>query len=303
MPKQLYRVLLIVFSAVFLVSSGFVVNAVIQSKKQQNQFDELSSMVEQAQQGQIPAPPITNNNSTDDDTTTDGTTETTDNTLPPESNGTPGITGPALQVPTHMVVKNPVTGQDVSVLREYAMIYTMNPDLVGWIKIDGTRINYPVMQTPDRPNYYLTRDFYGKDSVYGCIYAAEAANINTPSDNITLYGHKMKDGSMFAGLHDYKKKQFYEKNPYITFDTLSEHHTYQIMSVFKISTTVNFNFPYHTFVNGNETSFTEFVKKCKALSLYDTGVDAVYGDKLITLSTCEHTISGGRLVVVAKRIS
>ena len=307
MPKQLYRVLLIVFSAVFLISSGFVVNAVIQSKKQQKQFDELSNMVEQAQQGLIPTPPITNNKPNDSNDTTTGetteTTETTDGTPSPEPTGPPSITGPVLQAPTHMIVKNPVTGQNVTVLREYAMIYAMNPDLVGWIKIDGTKINYPVMQTPDRPNYYLDRDFYGKNSVYGCIYAAEAADINAPSDNITIYGHKMKDGSMFAALQDYKKKKFYESHPYITFDTLNEHHTYQIISVFKISTTVNYNFPYHTFVDGNETSFATFVKKCKDLSLYDTGIDAVYGDKLITLSTCDHTIRDGRLVVVAKRIS
>ena len=304
MPKWLYRVLLIVFSAVFLISAGLVVDFFLQSRKQRNQFNELSSLVEQVQQGQMPTFPEAGKNPPDsDDTTSADTTKATEDTLSPEPTGDSAITGPVVELPAHVLVKNPVTGQDVTVLREYAMIFAMNPDLVGWIKIDGTKVNYPVMQTPDRPNYYLTRDFYGKDSKYGCIYAAETADINAPSDNITIYGHKMRDGSMFASLQNYNNKQFYEKRPYITFDTLIEHHTYQIISVFKISTSVNFNFPYHTFVDGNEATFTEFVKKCKALALYDTGINAAEGDKLITLSTCDHTISGGRLVVVAKRIS
>ncbi len=302
MPKWLYRILLIVFVAIFCISGGLLADYFIKSRKQQKQYGELSNLVEQIQQGHDPIFTDPSQNATDSvtETTSPDFTEPTQSTEPTGPNND---TKPKPSLPTHVFVKHPVTGKVMKILREYAPIFNLNPDLVGWIKIDGTNINYPVMQTPDRPNYYLTRDFYKKNSKHGCIYAAEAADINAPSDNITIYGHKMLDGSMFAALHNYKDKNFYQKYPYITFDTLTEHHTYQIISVFQTHATVESGFPYHTFVDGNETTFGEFVKKCKALSLYNTGVDAVYGDKLITLSTCDRTISSGRLVVVAKRIS
>lgn len=305
MSKGLYRVLLIVFVAIFCISGGLLVDYYIKSRNQKNLYEDLSSLVEQIQQGHTPIFTDPSQNTTDSatETTSSEFTESTQSTEPTEPIASTTPTEPAPPLPTHVFVKHPVTGKIVKILREYAPIFNMNPDLVGWIKIDGTNINYPVMQTPDRPNYYLTRDFYGKNSKHGCIYAAEAADINAPSDNITIYGHKMLDGSMFAALHNYKDTNFYKKYPYITFDTLTEHHTYQILSVFQISATVEAGFPYHTFVNGDEATFGEFVKKCKTLSLYNTGVDAVYGDKLITLSTCDRTISYGRLVVVAKRSS
>ena len=107
---------------------------------------------------------------------------------------------------------------------------------------------------------------------------------------------------MFAALHDYKKKDFFKAHPYISFDTIYEHYDYQILSVF-ITTADAEGFAYHLYVDGDMDAFTEYVAKCKELSLYDTGVNASYGDKLITLSTCEHNIDDGRLVVVAKRIT
>ena len=115
----------------------------------------------------------------------------------------------------------------------------------------------------------------------------------------------MADGSMLAVLHKYTSKDFYEANPYITFDTLYEHHTYQIMAVFETTDIVGDGFAYHMFVDGNIVSFPDFVAQCKKLSMYETGVNAVYGDKLLTLSTCDNNVadSHGRFVVVAKRIS
>ena len=125
-----------------------------------------------------------------------------------------------------------------------------------------------------------------------------------PTDNVVLYGHRMRDRSMFAQLDKYEKKSFYEENPYIYFDTLTELHTYQVMAVFVTSAVKDQGFPYHKFVTAvDEEAFNNFVDGCKGWSLYDTGVDAVYGDKLITLSTCDYTIPEGRLVVVAKRVA
>ena len=184
------------------------------------------------------------------------------------------------------------------------LTFRREPEIWGWLRIEGTRLNYPVMQTPNEPNYYLYRDFYKNSNKNGCLYAREDCDINGPSDNITIYGHHSKaTGVMFNTLNGYTQKSFWEAHPYIQFDTLTEHHTYEIVAVFKTSANLGEGFAYHEFVNAaSEEEFNKFVKTCKELSFYDTGVTAQYGDKLITLSTCEYTLNNGRLAVVAKRI-
>ena len=192
-------------------------------------------------------------------------------------------------------------------LLEYAEVYELNPDLVGWIRIDGTKIDYPVMQSPDRTDYYLNKDFDRKESVRGCIYIREQCDINKPSDNITIYGHNMLDGSMFAALGDYTKKETWENNPLIFFDTLYEYRTYKIFAVFKTSANLGAGFSYHKMVDAaNEEEFNEFISTIKRLSkqdFYDTGITPQYGDKIICLSTCEYTLDNGRFVVCAMRIA
>jgi len=189
-------------------------------------------------------------------------------------------------------------------LAGYKEIYEMNTDTVGWIKMEGTEMDYPVMQTPSDPDFYLYRNFDKADSTRGSVYAWSAADINTPSDNITLFGHNMADGSMFACLNAYTSKTAWENNSLIFFDTLYEYHTYKIFAVFKTSANIGQGFSYHKFVDAaNEQEFNDFVSTCKKLSFYDTGITPVYGDKLIALSTCEYTLDNGRLVVCAVRIT
>ena len=204
-----------------------------------------------------------------------------------------------------ITVRNPATGETMKVLPEYAQIYTMNPDLVGWISIEGTKINYPVVQSSmDNANYYLKRNFEKKYSSHGCLYVNEAADVFAPSDNVTIYGHRMQDGSMFGQLGLYTDKGFWKAHQYIRFDTVQERHLYQIISVFSTTASLDQGFAYHSFVNAQDSSsFNAYVQQCMALSYYDTGITAEPGDKLITLSTCEYTNTNGRLVVVAKRIT
>lgn len=186
----------------------------------------------------------------------------------------------------------------------YKEIYEMNNDVVGWIKMEGTQMDYPVMQTPSNPNFYLYRNFDKANSQRGSVYAWESADINTPSDNITLFGHNMADGSMFACLNAYTSKNAWDNNSLIFFDTLNEYHTYKIFAVFKTSANIGQGFSYHKFVDAaNEQEFNDFVSTCKKLAFYDTGITPVYGDKLICLSTCEYTLDNGRLVVAAVRIT
>ena len=179
-------------------------------------------------------------------------------------------------------------------------LYEINNDIVGWIKIDGTNINYPVMQTKDRPQFYLRKDFYKKYSQWGTPFLAENCDIQT-SDNLIIYGHHINNLKMFGELEKYRNKDFYKNHKNIKFykkDNLTE---YEIISVFR--TTANSEFKYYEFVNANnEKEFETFVTKCKELSFYNTENNAEYGDKFITLVTCDYSIKNGRLVVVAKKV-
>lgn len=210
---------------------------------------------------------------------------------------------PTLEPDATVLITQPDSEEEVGILSEYAPIYEKNPDLVGWIEIDGTAIDYPVLQRKSEPNYYLKRNFEGASSDHGAIYVSESCDVSAPSDNIVIYGHNMKDGSMFAGLHSYKDKTFYESHPFVQFDTLNKRQTYQIVSVFLISSTQDNPFKYHLFVDAaDEQAFQDFIAGCRKNQLYSTGVEAQYGDKLITLSTCEYSNLNGRLVVVAKLV-
>lgn len=162
----------------------------------------------------------------------------------------------------------------------------------------------------DNANYYLYRDYYGNNSTRGSIYAREECDVFTPGDNVTMYGHHMKDGSMFAALSAYTDKSAWDNNSLIFFDTFNhetgevQYHTYKIFAVFKTTANLGEGFTYQRFENAaNKEEFDKFVSTCKQLSFYDTGLTPQYGDKMICLSTCEYTLDNGRLVVAAVRIS
>lgn len=196
--------------------------------------------------------------------------------------------------------------QDKSFLSDYQDLYLQNNDMVGWIKIEDTKINYPVMQSKDNPNFYLKHGFDKAYTDYGCPYIQENCDVDIPSDNLIIYGHNMKDGSMFSGLMKYTDKSFWESHKTISFDTLTEKCDYEIIAAFKtvVYTDSPESFKYYQFINADTgDEFNAYITKCKELALYDTGVTAEYGDKLITLSTCEYSRNNGRMVVVAKKIA
>lgn len=196
--------------------------------------------------------------------------------------------------------------QDKSFLSDYQALYLQNNDMVGWIKIEDTKINYPVMQSKDNPNFYLKHGFDKSYTDYGCPYVQENCDVDIPSDNLIIYGHNMKDSSMFSGLMKYKDKSFWESHKTIRFDTLTEKCNYEVIAVFKtvVYTDSPESFKYYQFINADtRDEFNAYITKCKELALYDTGVTAEYGDKLITLSTCEYSRNNGRMVVVAKKIA
>ena len=264
MKKILFTSVVVLLLAAFGVSAFMVGNYLIEGKKQADRYDELSNIAANA------------HTETTESEETEATTAPDETTEPTEPTMIPG----------------------------YKELYEMNDHMVGWIKMEGTKMDYPVMQTPDEPNFYLYRNFDKKDSARGSVYVREVCDVNEPSDNLTIFGHNMADGSMFACLSNYTNKRAWENNSLIFFDTLYEYHTYKIFAVFKTSANIGQGFSYHRFVDAEtEEEFNEFVSTCKQLSFYDTGITPVYGDKLICLSTCEYTLDNGRLVVAAVRIT
>lgn len=189
-------------------------------------------------------------------------------------------------------------------LASYQKLYEQNHDLVGWIYIEGTNVDFPVMQTKTVRDYYLYKNFNEEYSVSGLPYVQEECDVFVPTDNVIIHGHHRSDGTMFAPLLKYKDYSFFQDHQIIEFDTIKECHQYQIIAVFSVKVnTANDEFEYYNFIDAaNSTEFDEYISQCKKLALYDTAVTAQYGDKLLTISTCDFSISDGRFVVVAKRI-
>lgn len=191
-----------------------------------------------------------------------------------------------------------------TLLPDYTELYFQNSDMVGWISIADTNINYPVMQSKEEPNFYLKHGFDKSYSDYGCPYIQENCDVKLPSDNLVIYGHHMNNGTMFADLMKFESEDFYNDHKTVEFNTLTDKQSYEIVAVFKTVAYSQEGFRYYDFVNAESAEeFDSFIAECKKLELYDTGVGAEYGDKLITLSTCEYSRKNGRMVVVAKLIT
>ncbi len=293
MKKGLFVALILVLVAAFAASGLYLAAYFTDSAKQQNADDKRAELV--------------NSTRNEYSATEEATGEATVSPY-----GVPGSYGHEDEYYTPDVIDEPEnvptkpelqSGSDF--LPWYQELHDQNSDMVGWLQIENSKINYPVMQTSmDNANFYLYKDFDKNDSVRGSIYAAEICDVFEPSDNITLFGHNMKDGSMFAYLGNYYEKSAWENNPLIFFDTLTESHVYKIFAVFKTSGTDNVGFAYHQMADAkDEAEFNQFVATCKELAFYDTGITPVYGDKLLCLSTCEYTIDNGRFVVAAVRIT
>ena len=189
------------------------------------------------------------------------------------------------------------------VLEEYKELLAKNQKLIGWIRIEDTQIDYPVMQTTDN-EYYLDHNLNQEYDKNGSIFMDKDCDVLKPSTNFILYGHHMKSGKMFGGLDRYSSKDYYEKHKYIFFDTIYEKGVYEVMYVFrsKVYSEEEVVFKYYQFIDAlSEKEFESNMREMADDSLYDTGVTAHYGDRLLTLSTCDYQEKDGRFVVVAKK--
>ena len=179
-----------------------------------------------------------------------------------------------------------------------------NADIIGWIEIENTNINYPVLQGTDN-SYYMTHNYKKEKSKNGSIFLNADYNWNIPSNNLLIYGHNLGNGMMFQELLKYEKESFYQEHPVIRFTTVEEDAEYEIISAFKSRVYYKSEknvFRYYFFLNSeSEEEYNQFVKNAKNASLYSIDATANYGDQLITLSTCSYYVEDGRFAVVGRK--
>lgn len=196
----------------------------------------------------------------------------------------------------------PGPGKQVQADAGLLALHEKNPDCIGWITVEGTAIDYPVMYRPGEKNYYLHRDFDGNYSAAGSLFISEICDPED-CDNLLVYGHHMNSGSMFAALEGYKDYGFYEKHPLVSYSTLHGEETYQVIAAFSTPVYTGKDFAYYSFSKAADAEdFDNYIRTCRSLSYYETGFTAEYGDRLLTLSTCEYSHKNGRMVVVAKKM-
>jgi sortase B len=224
----------------------------------------------------------------------------TDSEMIETGNSTPLPSDPEADKATPTPLPTPV-----AVPNPYADAFLANEHMAGWLKIDGTNIDYPIMWTPGDENYYLYRSFDGSEDLNGCLILDTDSSTNPLTTNLIIHGHNMKSGAMFGNLTDYEDKSYYEEHKYITLYTESCERNYEVIAVFRsqVYKKTDNVFKFYKFFQANtEAEFDDFYNNIKELSIYDTGVAAEFGDHFITLSTCVYHVTNGRFVVVAKEI-
>ncbi len=182
----------------------------------------------------------------------------------------------------------------------YEALALENPDFAGWLCIPDTAVDYPVMWTPDEPEYYLRRAFDGSDAVSGSLFVGEGCEPD--GTHVIVYGHNMRDGSMFGSLSGYAEESYAAAHPVIYFDTLAQAGEYKLLAAFysHAYTPGEEGFRYYQYTDlSDREDFDAYVRQAREAALYDTGTRAEYGDRLLTLSTCSYHRENGTFVVVA----
>lgn len=182
-------------------------------------------------------------------------------------------------------------------VRDLSGLFAQNSDCIGWLCIPDTAVNYPVMHTPDNPQKYLRRNFYGEYSQSGVPFLDWRCGLD--SDNLIIYGHNMKNGTMFSSLRNYTDPAFCAAHPVIEFQTADGAEQYTVFAVAAVQKTD----AWYSFIHAvDNADFSEQTALILQKSIYDTGVTPVYGQQIITLSTCYGSGKNGRLIVAAVKM-
>lgn len=252
---------LVICAAVFLFSGFMLVRELLTQKQDKDGFDELAALITPetaAPESTTPAP-----------SPTEGT-----------GDAEPGHTQEPAPPPA----------------RNLAPLFQRNPDCIGWIYIADTAVNYPVMHTPDDPEKYLHKNFDKEYSAAGVPFLEDACDISCT--NLIVYGHNMKNGTMFADVTQYRKEEFFTSHPVIELETAQGATQYAVFAVAQVKN----DDAWYTFHYGDESEYSARVTELKDRALYDTGITPQYGQQLLTLSTCYGATKSDRIIVIAAEI-
>lgn len=272
--RIIYNVLLCVFICIFIGCAIYLIKYFMESKKSEETVDELKGLVVEE----------------DDDVVFDSK-------YPEVVVATKTDAGEVEEVKY-------INFDGTLVQRKYARLYHKNPDFIGWIKIEDTDIDYPVVQSLYEEEYYIRRDFNKDSSSAGTLFIDTDCDIRS-SDNAIIYGHNMQSGKMFHDLLEYESEDFYKNHKTFTFNTIYGDSTYEVIAAFRTQVhAVDYSgFKYYQFFDASSSEeFMDYVKNCMSMTPYTIESDVTYGDKLLTLSTCAYHTTNGRYVVVAKKI-
>ena len=263
------NILLVVFAVIFLASGIYLLKYYMDSRQNKKLVNSLKEMIDDS------------------------------GSLDPGED--PGYTTSDAKVPEY------VTVGDKKIQRKFRNLYEKNNDFVGWLTIEGTSVDLPVMYTPDQEQKYLRKNFEGDYALAGTPFIASESDPEKPTTNVIIYGHNMKDGSMFSDLLKYKDEEFYQEHKTIEFDTIYDNGTYEVIAAFpgQVLNVGEEGFRYYAFYEAHSAEEMDtYVSEIKSRCSYTIPATAFYGDRLITLSTCEDSgaSEGKRYVVVARRI-
>lgn len=176
--------------------------------------------------------------------------------------------------------------------RNLGPLYEDNPDFAGWINIPGTNVDYPVMYTPDDPQKYLRMNFEGEYAMSGVPFLEGTRELS--DGHIIIYGHNMKNGTMFSDITKYAEKTYFDEHRLIEFETAEGLKTYEIFASAMLKSNDGW---YYFNYSENEEIFEEFVTYIKEKSLYETGTETTFGRQILTLSTCFGDSDDDRIII------
>ncbi|MCH5268732.1 MAG: class B sortase [Lachnospiraceae bacterium] len=256
----IYRLLMALLVFVFIASLVQIINLVQTQKKEESAFDELQSMIEQPS----------------------GQTQEKGDKSGDKSE------------------KKSKKKESQEIIPDYEKLYNKNKDFIGWIAVDGTNIDYPVMYTPNNEEYYLHRSFNKKYSYSGVPFLGYGSDLD--GSNIIVYGHHMKNGTMFADLVNFQKESYRKKHAKIIFDTMDERRIYEVVAAFPTTVAENEPFRYYEYTGKlSEKGWKNYLYNVHEKD-ETMPQDIPYGGELITLSTCAYHTKDGRFVVVGKLV-
>lgn len=258
-------ILLLLLSAVCLVSLGMAWKEYADRASDRHAFEQLAQLVEKPEETTVPA---------------------TENTAPDDTEKIPDETIAAETEP-----------EPVEQKRNLAPIMEQNSECIGWICIEGTVVDYPVMHTPNDPQKYLRKNFEGVYSVSGIPFLDYRCILD--STNLILYGHNMKNGTMFSAVTGYAKESYWKEHPTIELETADGCKTYAVFAAVSVKKTDG----WYAFITAeSEEAFQDAVSAIRAKARYSTGIVPEYGKQLLTLSTCYGSSKDDRLIVIAVEI-